>query len=485
MTNHIKKFKAFYAKRSSDNLYTLDGAVPFYKALAFGFEHVLIMLLCNITPIIVVFAHFHDSSLTINAIQAGLLLAGISTIIEIYPVWIFGSGLPVVAGVSFTFMGAMSLVASNYDYGVLMGSLLVGGVFLTLIGFLGKYLRKVIKPVVRATVVISVGLGLIEEGVKQFFSVDTVESLSSTGLYDFSKAWPYLVIAFISLMASLLFYSYGKGIWKNISVTIGLTVGYLVSVIFNYALPSYNILDFSNFHFSTFSDFLNFPHLVNFGELRFDAKAIIFTCIIYLIASIEGLGDLTAVSSTNLEREAKDREIVGGLVTDGLFSIATSLFGSMPLTTSSQNVGYVGKSGIINKFAILVGAILLIIMGVIPCVSIFLETIPEAVMGGTMLMVYLSILIVGFQMFSASGTTPKNVAILSVSIGLGYGVTLLGKGFFNTTTFPGDSDFAMILLQNPEAMMFLLSFILSYLIPDSTNNKKKKIEPNKEDDNSL
>lgn len=469
----IQKFKTFYSKRSEKNLYKPDGAVPLSKAIILGFEHVLVMLLANITPIVVVFWHFNDAELTKNVIQAGLLIAGISTILEMFPLGKLGSGLPIVAGVSFSFMGALSLVASNFDYGTMMGSLLIGGFFLIIIGCLGKYLRKIIKPIVRGIVVLSVGLGLIEEGIKQFFSITTVTSVTSSGLYSFPVAWPYLIIASVSLLSGLIYMTFVKGVWKNISVAVGLTAGYLTSIIMNLIMPEAGILDFSAFRFSTFTDFINVPQLVNFGILKFDPQAIIFVCLIYLVASIEGLGDIMEISEKEgLSDDKMDNEIVGGLVTDGIFSVASVCFGSLPLTTSSQNVAYVKRTGIINKFTILLGAIILVIMGLLPPVAALLESIPEAVLGGTMMVCYLSILMIGFQMLVKAGFNLKNTTIICISIGFGYGITLLGEEFFNPVTFQGEADFLIIFLKNPEAMMFLTSFILSYLIPESFSKKE-------------
>ena len=473
MSKLIERLKTFYSDRSERNLYKSEGAVPFPKALVLGFEHVLVMLLANITPVIVVFWHFNDAELTKNAIQAGLLIAGISTILEMFPLGKLGSGLPIVAGVSFSFMGSLALVASNFDYGTMMGSLLIGGFFLTLIGFLGKYLRKIIKPIVRGIVVLSVGLGLIEEGIRQFFSITTVTSISSGGLYSFSLAWPYLIIALVSLLSGLIYMTFVRGVWKNISVTIGLLAGYLTSIVLNLLLPEAGILDFSAFRFSVFTDFINVPQPMAFGALKFDLQAIIFVCLIYLVASIEGLGDIIEISQKEgLSDDKMDAEVVGGLVTDGIFSVASVCFGSLPLTTSSQNVAYIKRTGIINKFTILIGAIMLVILGFLPPVSALLESIPEAVLGGTMMVCYLSILMIGFQMLVKAGFNLKNTTIICISIGLGYGITLLGEEFFNTTTFPGETDFFIIFLKNPEAMMFLTSFILSYIIPDSFSRKE-------------
>jgi uracil-xanthine permease len=465
------KLKEFYSKRCTANLFSLNGAVPLNKALPFGLQHVLVMFLSNITPIIVVLGTYEDHYLTVNTIQAALLIAGLGTIIQLYPVWRFGSGLPSVVGVSFTFIGAMLLIGTNYDYGTMVGSMLVGGIFMTVIGLLTKFWRKAIKPIVSAIVVLGIGLGLISLGVQQFFSLSNVLYLRNYEFYDFSLAWPYLLISSATLISALLWSTFVKGIYKNISVFIGLIVGYTLSLIFNAIYPDLGILNFSYFSLSKFTDYINIPHVIDFSIVKFNPQAIIFTCIVYLVASTEGVGDTIAIAHGGLSRNATDREIAGGLACDGLISVISALFGSLPLTTSSENVGLIGKSKIVNRFTILLGAVFLVFISFFPPVAIFLETIPDAVLGGCMMLVYISILVIGIEMVSKVGFTRKNILIVGLSIALGYGTSMLGSEFFNSKSFVGDWAYLELIMENPEANMFVIAFLLSYVIPDEEEDK--------------
>jgi uracil-xanthine permease len=455
------------------NLYRLEGAVPLKDGFLFGFQHVLVMFLANLTPIVVVLELYSGKAGTINAIQSSLLLAGIGTIIQLFPIWRCGSGLPSVCGVSFTFIASMALTCELYGYYAMLGAVIVGGAFLIVIGIIAKYIRRFIKPIVSAIVVFGIGLGLIELGIEQIFSYSKVLSFITTepAYYDFSYAWPFLVIAGLTLFTSIFWHGYVKGIYRSLSIVVGLIVGYIAAVFFNLGLPSYHILDFSSMSFSSFSDFIDIPHFVDLSKIEFNRQAIVFTCLIYLVAATEGIGDIIAIAHGGLNRTATEKEISGALIGDGIISIFSGLFGSLPLTSSSENVGLIAKTKVVNRFAILQGAILLIILSFLPQFSSFFETIPDAVLGGCMLLVYSSVLITGMQMISKAGFTSKNIIVLSLSISIGFGTSFLGSEFFNTSTFPGDWGFLASVMEIPEANMFALALVFSYLIPDDKETK--------------
>lgn len=115
------------APASVDNIYKLDGRVPVGKAIPFGLQHVLAMFVANVTPVMLIagIAVYNGQAFTAIdtalLIQAAMLIAGIGTLIQLYPVWRIGSRLPVVMGLSFTFLSAMMTLASR-DYGLMIGA---------------------------------------------------------------------------------------------------------------------------------------------------------------------------------------------------------------------------------------------------------------------------------------------------------------------------------------------------------------------------
>ena len=477
MTNPIKRFRSFYESRSVDNIFRLDGAVSLNKAIPFGIQHVLSMFVANVVPILLVFAVANLTGNNIeakdNAVRSAIFMAALGTTIQLYPIGRVGSRLPIVVGISFTFLGVLSLVAKTYGLGTMFLSVIIGGLVIGVLGlFAGKW-RHFIKPIVSAMVVLGIGLSLLAVGVKDFIGYEA-PGVVVDGVYQFDQGWPYLLVAFITLVAGILWQIFVKGVWKNISILVGLVVGYIVALCF---IPYNNMVDFSVFKFDSFTDFINVPRpfftvvSVSWGD--FNIGAILTVVLIYIVATTEGIGDISSLASAGLGRDATDREISGGIAADGFVSSIAGFFGTMPLTTFSQNVGIVGQTKIVNRFVIFQGAILLFLASFFVPVSRFLTTIPSPVLGGTMLMLFASIAIIGMQMLSKLGFTRKNVMTASLSLGLGYGITLVSE-FTAGSNYPVEFvNYLMLVLQNPVANMFLIALILSYVIPESINNEEK------------
>lgn len=135
-----------------ENVYQMEGRVPVAKAIPFGLQHVLAMFVANIAPLIIIasVAVYNGQPFTVietaRLLQNCMLIAGIGTMLQLYPVWKIGSGLPVVMGLSFTFLAAC-MTAASQDYGVMVGAIIVGGVFEGILGLTAKYWRKIISPI--------------------------------------------------------------------------------------------------------------------------------------------------------------------------------------------------------------------------------------------------------------------------------------------------------------------------------------------------
>lgn len=455
-------FISFFKNAKTENLYSLDGCVPVHKASLFGLQHILAMFIANIAPILVVL-----SAVPINGIdktsvlQNAMFIAGIGTILQLYPIWRFGGKLPIVVGVSFTFVGMLIYVGVNYGYGTMIGSLIIGGAFIAIMGIFAKYWKKFIKPIVSSLVVLAIGLSLLSVGADYFAGGE-----STTNLVFSYCSWQSLLLGTITFLACLLFQLFIKGSWKNLSTLFGIVIGYIVSLLFS--IWNEGALDFSAFeNIQVFS----LPQIYNFGEIRFDIGAILPVCLIFLVASTEGIGDVTATCKEGLGREPTDKEISGALACDGLVSTASACFGCLPLTTFSQNVGIVGQTKVVNRFTILLGSFILIIAGLFPPVAAAIQTIPYPVLGGALTMLFASIVVTGIKMFAELGFTPKNILILTIASGVGYGFSLV-SGFYSSL-----GPVAENILSNPVAMIFLLALILSFVIPDKWGiNEPKKEE---------
>ena len=210
------KAKSARAPASVDNIYKLDGRVPVGKAIPFGLQHVLAMFVADVTPVMLIasVAVYNGQAFTAIdtalLIQAAMLVAGIGTLIQLFPVWRIGSKLPVVMGLSFTFLSAMMTLAAK-DYGYMIGAVIVGGCIEGLLGLTAKYWRRFVSPIVSACVVTTIGFSLLSTGISSFAS----SSVYPTG------AWQNLLVAVITLAACLVYNSLAKGFWKQLYVLFG------------------------------------------------------------------------------------------------------------------------------------------------------------------------------------------------------------------------------------------------------------------------
>ena len=227
----VLKTKPF-SNVSISNIYKLNGQVPLGKAIPFGIQHILAMFVSNLTPIILIgTASGLDQAKTALLLQNAMFIAGIATFIQLYPVWRIGSGLPIVMGVSFTFVTILTYVGGTYGYGAVVGAVLIGGIMEGTLGLLAKYWRKIITPVVAAAVVTTIGYSLLTVGIRSFGGGYTEE-------LRFSKEPDSM--GTVTLVACLLFNIFAKSFWKQLSVLFGLVVGYILASVMG-------MVDFSEF----------------------------------------------------------------------------------------------------------------------------------------------------------------------------------------------------------------------------------------------
>lgn len=209
------------AEISINNIYRLDGRVPLGKAIPFGLQHVLAMFVANLTPIVIVTAAAGlETSQTAALIQNAMFIAGVATLIQLYPVWRIGAKLPIVMGVSFTFVTILSSVGAKYGYPAILGAILIGGLVEGTLGLFAKYWRKLISPIVSACVVTSIGFSLLTVGARSF----------GGGYSDSFGSATNLLIGTVTLLSCILFNVFAKSFWKQLSVLFGLVVGYVLSI---------------------------------------------------------------------------------------------------------------------------------------------------------------------------------------------------------------------------------------------------------------
>lgn len=439
------------ANCSISNIYKLDGRVPIGKAIPFGLQHILAMFVSNLAPITMIAG---AAKVPVTGAELGMLLqnamfaAGIATMIQLYPLWKIVSRLPVVMGVSFTFVTVLSTISANYGYPAVIGAVLIGGLFEGTLGLFVKYWRKIISPIVAASVVTAIG-----------FSLFTVGARSFGGGYatDFGSV-SNLLLGLITLATCLLWNMFAKGYLKQLSVLAGLIVGYIVAI-FMGKVDLSMIMS---------GGIVALPHLLPIKP-EFHAGAIMSACIIFLVSAAETIGDTSALVAGGLGREITGEEISGSLACDGYGSFISGLFGCPPVTSFSQNVGLVAMTKVVNRFTIMTGAVAMILAVLFPPIGNFFASLPQSVLGGCTIMMFGTILTSGMQMIANCGFTQRNITIVAMALSIGIG--------FTTTSESGIwAEFSPVVQSvfsaNVVAVVFVVAIIMNLILPKNMEVEK-------------
>ena len=446
-----------------------DGSISIGRAFPYGIQHVLAMFVANLAPIaIIAAAAGFDDVTTSMLIQTAMVIAAIGTFIQLFPVWRVGARMPIVMGVSFTFVTVLCSIAAQYGYGAVVGAVIVGGIFEGVLGLFAKYWRRFITPIVSAVVVTSIGFSLLSVGAESFGG--------GSGAPDFGSP-ENLILGAISLIACLAFQALAKGSTKQLSVLFGLIVGYLMAL-------AMGKVDFSVFEGIAI---VSLPQIMPFVP-EFHADAIIAVCLLYLVSAAETLGDTAALSNIGFKRYPTEKEFSGAVTADGFISAFSGVMGCSPLTTFAQNIGLIAMTKVVNRRAIACGAAILLLAGFVPAISALFGSLPDAVLGGCTIMMFGNIILSGFQMIANAGFTQRNITIAAISLAVGIGFTQVSDIF---VAFP--ALLQNIFVGNSVALTFLTAVILSCTLPKDaiidgplvTKDKKRKHGQGPETDTSF
>ena len=423
------------------SIYNLDGRVPLRQALPFGLQHILAMFVANITPIIILASAVGiDKGISASLIQNCMIIAGIGTLIQLYPVWRIGSRLPIVMGISFTFLSLAIVIASTQGMGTLMGAVIVGGLVEGCLGLFPNKWTKLIPHIVAATVVAAIGLSLLPIGANSF--------AGGQGAADFGSADNWIVGS-VTLLVCLVTLIYGKNMLRSLSILVGLIAGYILALCMG-------MVNFDNIHDMPI---VALPSFMPFTP-EFHLDAILAVICIYFVSATETIGDTSALCSGALGRGVKKKEMGASVACDGIVSCISGLFGCTPITSFSQNVGLAALSKVINRFTIATGAVILILCGLFPPIGALLATIPQCVLGGCTLMMFGSILFASFGMMARCGFSQRNMIIASLSLSIGLGFTSAPDMF---KIFPDIIN--TVFAQNSVAVVFLCAVVLNLVLP--------------------
>ena len=420
----------------SPEAFRFEGKMSLKQALPLGMQHVLAMFVGNLTPLLIItgacgLAGGEFADLRVTLLQNAMLVAGIVTLVQLYSIGPIGGKVPIIMGTSSGFIGVFSSVTASMGggvlaYGAIMGASLIGGLFETVLGFFLKPLRKLLPSVVTGTVVLSIGLSLISVGVNSFGGGNTAQDFGSV---------ENLLLAIFVLVVILICKHSGSTFLNSSSILVGIICGYIVAFLMGLVLPTTALnaegvtadgVEFTkawvlNWNKVAEAKWFALPELMPVKPV-FDMRAIAPVMIMFIVTAVETVGDISGVIMGGMDREATDTELSGGVICDGIGSSFAALFGVLPNTSFSQNVGLVSMTKVVNRFALATGGIFLILCGLVPKLGALVSIMPQSVLGGAAVMMFSSIVVSGIQLITREPLTPRSLSIVSVALGLGYGI---------------------------------------------------------------
>lgn len=412
--------------------YDFYGKLPLGKAIPLGLQHVLAMFVGNLTPLLIItgacgLANTQEfASLQVDLLQNAMLVAGIVTLVQLYAIGPVGGKVPIIMGTSSGFIGVFNSVVGVMgggilSYGAIMMASILGGMFEGILGLFLKPLRRFFPALVTGTVVLSIGLSLIAVGVNSFGGGDKAPDFGSL---------ENLFLGTLVLVVIVALKHGTKGMTSSSSILIGIIVGYAASAIMGLVLPTVGVtaegVEYTkawvlNWDKVAEAGWVSIPRLMPVKPV-FDWRAVIPVMIMFIVTAVETVGDISGVTEGGMGREATDTELSGGIICDGLGSTFAALFGVLPNTSFSQNVGLVAMTKIVNRFALATGAVFLILCGLLPKLAALISIMPQSVLGGAAVMMFSSIVMSGIQLITKKPLTPRSITIVSVALGLGYGI---------------------------------------------------------------
>lgn len=466
----MKKFKKVYTSE-----FDLNGQVPLKRAVVLGMQHVLAMFVGNLTPILVVggLCGLGDAGIMTTLIQNAMLISGVVTMVQLVTIGPVGAKLPVVMGTSASFIGVMSSIAAKcgggvIGYGTILGATFIGGLFESVIGFVIKPLRKLFPPLVTGIVVTTIGISLISVGINSFGGGNNNADFGSP---------INLGIAFFVLIVIIVLKHFTKGITSSASILFGIIAGYILCTVLAIFVPTtYTdaqgiartcswVVDWNKV---LEASWFNIPQIMPV-KMVFDLNAIVPMILMFVVTAVETIGDLSGITEGGLDRDATDKELSGGVICDGLGSSLAALFGALPNTSFSQNVGLVGITKVVNRFTIGTGAVFLILCGFMPKLATILQIMPQSVLGGAAVMMFASIIVSGVKLMTKDGIDARSTTIISVAIGVGYG---LGSTPSALSKLP--EWLSTLIGESGVVTAGVIAIILNILIPKSKKKENKE-----------
>ena len=421
--------------------------IPLGPRTALGVQHVLAMFASNVTPSIIIagaagFAFGGEDM--VYLVQMAMLFAGVATLFQTIGFGPIGARLPVMQGTSFAFVPIMIGIVKTSGMAALFGAVIVAGLFHTFLCCVIGRIRHWFPPLVTGIVITAIGLALLPVGIKYASGGAAAFQMNAPEWGDFSRWGLALVVIFVALG----FKFFTRGTMSSAAILIGLIAGYVVGYLTGAV----------NFGGVAKAAWFAVPEPFKYG-IEFSAFAIIGMCLMSLVSAIETVGDISGIAKGGANREATDKELSGGTYADGFGSFIAGLFGGLPNTSFSQNVGLISMTGVMSRSVVTLGALFLVACGLIPKVGAVVAAMPISVLGGGVIMMFGMVVSAGINMLSDVHWNRRNMIILAMSLSVGLGIQAVPKSMQH---LPDSFEMLMVSGLLPAAA---ISVILNLLIP--------------------
>ena len=386
---------------------------PMGQAAPLGLQHVLAMFASNVTPSIIVAGaaglQFGGAE-QVYLIQMAMLFAGIATLFQTIGFGPVGARLPIMQGTSFAFVGVLAGIAATQGLGVALTSCIIGGLIHFALGSFIANIRYLFPPLVTGLVILAIGLYLVPVGIKY----------AAGGAADFQMAAEsfgslmHWSVALTVIVVALGFKFMTKGILSNAAILLGLIAGYLVAFMFGMV----------NFAAVGKASWVTGLQTLPYG-FEFNLGAVIGVTIVSIVSAVETIGDTSATAKAGAGREATDEEISGATYADGLGTAVAGVFGGLPNTSFSQNVGIVGMTGIMSRHVVTIAGAIMVICGLIPKIGAIIASMPLPVLGGGVIVMFGMVAAAGLNVLSEIKMSRRNMIIIALSLSIGLGFNLV------------------------------------------------------------
>lgn len=449
------------SEQTQSPLFDYRGRPSIKQIAPLGLQHLAAAIVGIVTPAMIISRQCGlDAKDSTLLIQISLVVSALATLLQLFPIFRIGSGLPVIIGISFAYLPTMQAIASDYinlspdnasgAIAVILGAQIFGGAAAFFVGLFVKQIRRFFPPLVTGTVIFTIGLSLYPTAVRY---------MAGGGGNPMFGSWQNWTVAGFTLLIVIFFNYFTKGFCKLASILLGMVGGYLLALLFTATgvVPAESpMVSFANVGASSWFQMVAPMH---FG-IKFVPSAIISMVIMYVVNAVQAIGDFSSTTLGGMDRQPTDKELSGGIMANGVVSAVSALFGGLPTATYSQNVGIVTVTRVINRLVFAFAAGIMLLAGFLPKFSALLTTIPQCVIGGATISVFASITMTGIRMIVSSKLTPRNLGVVGLAVALGVGVTSVSGSLGGFPSWVGS-----VFGSSSVVIATLLAIILNLVLP--------------------